>query len=60
MATFTPKTNWQTNDIVKPEDMNRIEQGVYDASFVFSEDGETKYKWLVDMNGIVCLEEAVE
>lgn len=53
---FVPKTNWQTNEIVKPEDMNRIEQGVYDASFVFAEDG-TKYKWIVDSEGIVCLEE---
>lgn len=54
---FTPKTNWQTNDTVMPADMNRIEQGVYDASFVFSEDGLTKYKWGVDSNKIVYLEE---
>lgn len=54
---FEPKTNWQTNDIVKPEDMNRIEQGIYDASFFFSEDGQTKYHWIVDSEGIVCAEE---
>ena len=57
MATFTPKTNWQTNDTVMPADMNRIEQGVYDASVVFSEDGLTKYKWGVDSNRIIYLEE---
>ena len=56
MATFTPKTNWQTNDIVKPEDMNRIEQGIYDAYFVIADDG-TKYKWVVDSDKIICLEE---
>ena len=28
---YTGKTNWQLNEIVKPEDMNRIEQGVIDA-----------------------------
>lgn len=54
---FEPKTNWQTDEIVKPEDMNRIEQGIYDAYFVFSEDGLTKYKWGVDSTGIIYLEE---
>lgn len=28
---YNGKTNWQLNEIVKPEDMNRIEQGVIDA-----------------------------
>lgn len=28
---YTGKTNWQLNEIVKPEDMNRIEQGIIDA-----------------------------
>ena len=28
---YTGKTNWQLNEVVKPEDMNRIEQGVIDA-----------------------------
>ena len=28
---YAGKTNWQLNEIVKPEDMNRIEQGVIDA-----------------------------
>ena len=28
---YVGKTNWQLNEIVKPEDMNRIEQGVIDA-----------------------------
>lgn len=28
---YMGKTNWQLNEIVKPEDMNRIEQGVIDA-----------------------------
>lgn len=27
---YNGKTNWQLNEIVKPEDMNRIEQGIYD------------------------------
>lgn len=53
---FDPKLNWQTNDTVKPEDMIRIEQGVYDAQFVFDENSVTKYKWVVD-NGQLFLEE---
>lgn len=28
---YNGKTNWQLNEIVKPEDMNRIEQGIIDA-----------------------------
>lgn len=28
---YNPKTNWQLSDIVAPEDMNRIEQGIADA-----------------------------
>lgn len=54
---FNAKTNWQTNDTVMPEDMNRIEQGVFDAQYVYSEDDSTKYKWGVAANGIVYLEE---
>lgn len=29
---YNGKTNWQLNEIVKPEDMNRIEQGIIDAN----------------------------
>lgn len=54
---FNAKTNWQTNDIVMPEDMNRIEKGVFDAQYVYSEDGTVKYKWGVASDGIVYLEE---
>lgn len=54
---FVPKTNWQSNDTVYPEDANRWEQGIYDASFVFSSDGNKKYKWGIDGDGIVYLEE---
>lgn len=28
---YTGKTNWQINDIVMPQDMNRIEQGIINA-----------------------------
>ncbi|MFS8534830.1 MAG: hypothetical protein FWJ65_06685 [Limnochordales bacterium] len=31
---YVPKTNWQWEDVVKPEDMNRIEQGIADAAAV--------------------------
>lgn len=54
---FNAKTNWQTNDTVMPEDMNRIEKGIFDAQYVYSEDGSTKYKWGVTANGIAYLEE---
>lgn len=29
---YEGKTDWKRDDVVKPEDMNRIEQGIYDAA----------------------------
>lgn len=54
---YKPKTNWVLDETVMPEDMNRIEQGVYDAQYIFSDDGLHKYKHGVDSNGMLYIEE---